>query len=491
MRKIIMLSVILLFIIIPGLFALDLFVLTVPEWVIYAFLGVMIALTVLLFIKQKKKAPRIACVVLSVLTAAAIYGGIYADPYFNSVNFHSDAAPSLPYDTPIPADKAKADLDYAIHYFTKLHPSILENEGRYEPVLRAAEEMKTAIGAAGSVTVNELTAIIERTFSRLGDAHTNAYTEYSDILYLKHYYKWRKDGFRISAVNGLTISDLLVKSRELFSFEAESWELHQFKNRLVELQGLDYLGFSVSDGITYTFTNDVGEEYSETYFPEDYVTYAEYIAFNGTDSTKNSRESSFVGFTIDEEKSLALLRLDECIYNDEYINCVRDMFTQVKQKGIKSVAVDLRDNGGGNSNVADEFIKYLDTDSFAITTYSQRLGPFMTPVSDGHIVNERYTDLTFTGNVYILTSSGSFSSAMLFSEYIKDNGLGKIIGEAPGNNPNGYGEIGEFRTPNAGIYLSISTKRFYRADRSCGDDYVMPDIACEADSALDTLYDLL
>ncbi|MBP5605103.1 MAG: hypothetical protein J6X60_06125, partial [Ruminiclostridium sp.] len=288
-----------------------------------------------------------------------------------------------------------------------------------------------------------------------------------------------------------TISDLLVKSRELFSFEAESWELQQFKNRLVELQGLDYLGFSVSDGITYTFTNDVGEEYSETYFPEDYVTYAEYIAFNGTDSTKNSRESSFVGFTLDEEKSLALLRLDECIYNDEYINCVRDMFTQVKQKGIKNVAVDLRDNGGGNSNVADEFIRYLDTDSYVITTYAQRLGPLMTPLGNERFVNERYTDLTFTGNVYVLTSSGSFSSAMLFPEHIKDNGLGKIIGEPPGNDPNGYGEIGEFRTPNAGIYLSISTKRFYRADRSCGDKYVMPDIACEADSALDTLRDLL
>ena len=167
------------------------------------------------------------------------------------------------------------------------------------------------------------------------------------------------------------------------------------------------------------------------------------------------------------------------------------MFTEVKNKGIKNVAVDLRGNSGGNSLVADEFIRYLDADSFRVTTETMRLGPFFTPLGPETVENERYTDLTFTGDVYLLTSAGSFSSAMLFPQYIKDNGLGKLIGEPPGNDPNGYGEITEFRTPNAGMWISVSTKRFNRVDRDCPDKYVMPDIPCDEAGALDVLYEAI
>ncbi|MFA9398889.1 MAG: hypothetical protein ACERKV_11590, partial [Clostridiaceae bacterium] len=38
--------------------------------------------------------------------------------------------------------------------------------------------------------------------------------------------------------------------------------------------------------------------------------------------------------------------------------------------------------------------------------------------------NNKYNDMLFEGNVYILTSTSTFSSAMNFAEYIKDNKLG-------------------------------------------------------------------
>lgn len=487
MKHIPLIAVILLALLTCGLFAADFYLFTVPVTVICILLGILALLTVLLFFVQKKKAPRIIAVLLTIATAAASCGGILLNPYFNGISFHQNESPTLPYDTLIPADKAADDLAYAVRYFRKVHPVMLD--GDPAPLLDKAAEAEKRIRSGGSITVNALTAEIEQIFAPLGDAHTSAFANYAEPLYLKQYYKWKKGDWAITAVNGIPMKELLTRSSELFSYEAESWEQHQLGGYLITVQGLDYLGFDVNDGITYTFENEAGETQTETYAAADYVTFDDYIAYNGEESTKASRDEPFVRFTIDKEHDLALLTLDECIFNEEYTNCLRDLFTQVRAQNIRNVAVDLRSNGGGNDRTAFEFIRYLNHDTVQYVSTSVRRGPIMrrdeaeqsSPVS-------RYTDLTFDGNVYVLTSAGSFSSAMLFALYIKDNRFGTIIGEPPGNDPNGYGDIVTFSTPNAGIRFSVSTKHFYRVDKSCTDQYVMPDIPCNADDALDMLY---
>ncbi len=489
MKKLYFIALIVLSLITVGMFPLDIFVVTVPEFVIYALIAAVIACTVLVFaVSGTKGVTKALSAVIAVIITVTALAGVWIDPYFNSLSFRtSDYEYTLPYDTVIPADKACADIDYAMKYLQKNHPALMN--GLTDDLRKRYESAISEIKSAGSVKVYELTRIAEGIFTLLGDAHTSVYANYSVPLYLKHYHRWDTEGYSICAINGVRISELLERSRELYSYEADSWLLHCMKNDLVRLQGLAYLGFNVEAGITFTFSDSDGDEKSETYYPGDFVSYHDYCVFNDLDIAQQA--PVFVRYTIDEERSLALLTLDRCIYNSVYINCLHDMFTEVKNKGIKNVAVDLRGNGGGNSLVADEFIKYLDVNSFGVTTETMRLGPFLTPMGIGTVVNERYTDLTFTGDVYLLTSAGSFSSAMLFPQYIKDNGLGKLIGEPPGNDPNGYGEITEFRTPNAGMWISVSTKRFNRIDRECPDKYVMPDIPCDENSALDVLYETI
>ena len=201
-----------------------------------------------------------------------------------------------------------------------------------------------------------------------------------------------------------------------------------------------------------------------------------------------SEPKPFVYYEIDADKNLAVLTLNSCRFNDEYIGCLKTMFTEIRQNGIDNVAVDLRNNGGGNSLVANEFIKYLDVESFKTATYKWRFGMFTLTSGDGIIQNERYEDLLFGGNVYILTSSDTFSSAMLFAQYIKDNRLGKIIGAAPGLPASHYGEIATFVLPNSKLQFSVSTKFMWRADKESADSHVSPDIPCKAEDALQTLY---
>lgn len=488
MNKLCFILLIILCALTAGLFPADLFLFTVPEWVIYLMLAAIAAVTVLIFVKGGAKLPvRIASVCLAAVTALASFGGIYLDPYFNNTYLRINGTePTLRFDTVLSADKACADLDYAMKYLQKNHPALMD--GLPADMRAAYEKAKSDISAAGSVTVNELARYTERIFAMLHDAHTSVFV--SDTpLYLKHYYKWKQGDWKLIALNGITIRELLDRTTDIYSFETESWHLEDLKSDLLCLQGLDYLGFDAANGVEYTFESPDGEQSSETYYTDDYVTYHEYCVFNDIDIA--AQDTTFVSYSVDEERSLAVLTLTACNFNSEYINCLKNMFTEVKEKGIRNVAVDLRDNGGGSDQTAVEFIRYLDTDGFRYASEYQRLGFLTTPRSADYITNERYTDLTFTGSLYVLTSAGSFSSAMLFPQYIKDNRLGTIIGESPGNDPNGYGDVTMFSAPNSGIWLSISTKKFFRADKECTDKYVMPDIPCDADSALETLYETI
>ena len=77
---------------------------------------------------------------------------------------------------------------------------------------------------------------------------------------------------------------------------------------------------------------------------------------------------------------------------------------------------------------------------------------------------------------------------MIFAQYVKDNNLGLIIGEAPGNTPSGYGEIATFLLPNSKLYIQISTRHFFRADKETREILVSPDIECAAEEAMEVVY---
>lgn len=45
----------------------------------------------------------------------------------------------------------------------------------------------------------------------------------------------------------------------------------------------------------------------------------------------NQTEESFVFYNIDEKNSIAVLTLNSCGYNEEYKNCLKEMFTEIKK----------------------------------------------------------------------------------------------------------------------------------------------------------------
>ena len=199
------------------------------------------------------------------------------------------------------------------------------------------------------------------------------------------------------------------------------------------------------------------------------------------------------GWKIDQPHGYGLFWLDECNDTKEYRQAVEQFFAAVRKEGIQRIAIDLRLNGGGNSMVINAFLKHLPYKDlragYRCTRFSAQfsqqrglgvriltyLGQTLFP---GHWmpVWKAPADQLFQGQVYVLTSWNTFSSATDFVALLSDNHIAQIAGEPTGGAPTQYGDILNFRLPNTGWYFNVSTTRFIRPDPTRPGESVYPDI---------------
>lgn len=483
-RRIFLILYCISFLIAAAVILIGLFAAPLPLWMagIAAFLPMLAVVGSLIFGK-------ISSVSFSLKTAGALLAaGItflctFCNPYWGSCSFYS-VPTTLSAETTLRPDQVEADLNALEETLSRIHPLFLD--GTPAEFETAMDEARRTLAMKNTVTVNDLRRAAQTAVSSLSDAHTTVYATTENDRYRVDYAEMKNTRYEITAVNGVPYEEFFRKNSRLVSYEAESWADYQFEGYLNSVSGLTYLGYS-ADGFSLTYSNGE-EEVTKSYTAEDFLSYDEYMALNGA---YYESSESFVSYEIDEEKSLAILTLEKCSFNDEYCQTLRELFTEVKERGIRNVAVDLRGNSGGSSLVANEFIRYLDVDRYRDDGMKWRLGGFLLDIPVEVTENDRISDLTFTGDTYILTSASSFSSAMLFALYFKDNSLGTIIGEVPGNAANSCGEVARFRLPNSGLLLQCSSKIFTRPNENSDDLFVEPDIPCSSEEAVERLYTIL
>lgn len=468
-----------------GIVPLNLFLLQLPEWISILLSCGLFAGDVIIWIKVKRRITgKIMITLFSLIAIVFSLFGSYCNPYWNSISFKSNADwYSKPYDYVLTYEQAKSDLDYAMKSLKKIHPKLYggipeEIQNRYDAAVLNLQNSK-------EITTNTVAQEVQGILSLLGDAHTGIGLNYPDQRYMKYIPSHNDAGDDLKGISGQTWEQLLEVYSDRISYEVKDYGMERISSRVTSIEGLAYLGISVENGIVYNYETESGDKIDQYAEESDFLPYDEYMKFNQIEDN-DTEESSFVYYEIDQENSVAVLTLYSCNYNSEYQNTVKDMFKEVKEKGIKNVAVDLRNNGGGNSLVANEFLRYIDVDSYKGWAWDWRLGCFIFHIPQTTVQNDKYEDLLFQGNLYLLTSDYTFSSAMNFAEYVKDNHLGTIIGEPPGNAPDSYGDLSCFKLPNSGILIQLSTKKWYRIDNKEG--LIEPDIPCDEWEALDYFY---
>lgn len=156
------------------------------------------------------------------------------------------------------------------------------------------------------------------------------------------------------------------------------------------------------------------------------------------------------------------------------------------QNGITKIIIDVRDNPGGNSEACEKLLNAMDMSSPSYGIY----------VRYSELVNKKYATVPLEGfeqqdpdkttakrneniELVILMNEKTFSSATMMATYVKDGGLGTVIGRPSSNAPSDYGDIAYYKLPNSGINLSISHKRFLRPDTEADQRILLPNIITE------------
>lgn len=417
--------------------------------------------------KKKLLIPFIAAAVVFAVAAVLIIRVITRSKGFTA---------TLPTDSVLTAEQALEDFDYIYRVISENHPCFLDKSGLDKEIDSVYESERRSLAENPEITVKTLWRSASEMCHALGDAHTivvpitDTYAE-----------DWSKiNGGEVVSIDGVPCADLLADFRSFFSYEpqVDFYADHMFGQVILRKSFLELLGIDTSDGADYEIIID-GETVTEHY---DFV--------EGADVKGIGNSAELCSYTIDKENSIGIFTLNECVLNNEYKTALKVFFDEVKDNNIRTVAVDLRENGGGNSLVINEFLRYIDVDEYTIFGGTDERQGGKLKIWSAEREKNKKTDNAFDGELYALTSNFTFSSGMNFAVAIADNNIGKIIGEIPGNLPGHYGDKLSFQCPNSGLIVSVSYKKFHRADSAKDGQPLMPDVIVEAEKAVEALYEI-
>lgn len=427
---------------------------------------------------KKKKIILISAIIMVIFVILAStlgwYFGVYANPYFGTVNNFETAKN---FNETLTEKQAKRDLDYVIKRLRERHPAWLEDDNDTAEKAEAIynEEYNKIKGQQTVLSVWQATS---RICSQIVDAHTNVHYSKTD-KFINDFTDIYTYGYPVS-INGIETDTLFDRSKSLFSYETENYlKKLVYSSYLYSESRLNLLGIDTSNGVDFVYEN--GNTMHYQFVP------SEEVKGGGGSSTVNK----WVYHTIDKEKNLAVFTLKSCIVNDEYRAAVQAFFNDVKANGISNIAVDLRGNGGGNSAVADIFISYLNIDGYKSWSGYHRKGGKLIPINAQNIKVSKKAD-AFSGKVYVMTDVSTFSAAMDFAMLIGDNDIGEIVGEASGNLPDCYIDALLYQLPESKLTFQVSWKRNFRIDSSKKrGEPLNPDYPCTPSQALNKIYELI
>jgi C-terminal processing protease CtpA/Prc len=211
------------------------------------------------------------------------------------------------------------------------------------------------------------------------------------------------------------------------------------------------------------------------------------------------------------DKNIGIIEFNQFVDLDRFKVFLDSTFQVLQQENIGNLIIDIRKNGGGNSALGDELLQYISPVPFSqygktIVKYSDILKQFhetynnwiisnpngITIYDSEELIELRENDLRYTGNVFLLISHYTFSSATDFSWAFKYFKIGTVIGEETGGLAVCFGDIITPKLPNSGLFYSISWKKFY--DYGATDENIhgtLPDYNVEAEKALEFTIDLI
>lgn len=228
---------------------------------------------------------------------------------------------------------------------------------------------------------------------------------------------------------------------------------------------------------------DVTQSSAEVTLEEDRKVSAQDVRFVNKDV--NSKYHYLHEISSEMIEDIFYIDMNTCDVNDtleKQIGALKDALV----KGTTKVIVDVRDNPGGDSMACTMLLEAMDMKEPDYGVY----------IRYSKLAHKKYKYLPKSGfiqhdpdrttarkneniNLVVLTNENTYSSATMLAVFVKDGGLGTVIGTPSSNAPSSYGDILYYTLPKSRIEVSISYKRFLRPDAEADPRIVMPDICAE------------
>jgi hypothetical protein len=352
---------------------------------------------------------------------------------------------------PMTPEKWRADVDYFARELPKRHKNAFHHATR-EQFAGAVEALR-----AKSATANDdaMFTGFQQLAAMIGDGHTRVnigpgmlHQFPIGVLSLEGQYRVVRGagpaadlvGGRLTKIDGTPVAEAAARIRTIIA-QAESEILIQSRvpQWLSIAEALHGLGVTKSRSeATYTVTMDDGLERSATVRRVEEGTKPEWrLAATKIPLYRQKTAQTFWFEWLPESQTVYVNFRG---YEDLKAKA-RELWAFVDAHPVKKIAIDLRQNGGGDYTVGRR-----------------------------HVVDELARRPSLRG--YVITGAGTFSAALKNAIDFRDVAKATLVGETIGEKPNSYSENDEMTLPNSRLSISYST-RYYRF--LPGDGLVAPD----------------
>lgn len=390
--------------------------------------------------------------------------------------------PALAADVLLTAEQVAEDRDAAITFVEDAHPyfALVDDQTAYA---QAKQQFENA--TAGGLSVGEFQTAVAEYLCFFADGHTRIRWEEWDYLALPMAYldgkTYRVEGGSVTErclekIGGVSMEEIYAAIDRIMPAENEMATKTNRENYLGGRSLLKLAGVDVQqDSITVTYTDGTEEE---SYF------------YNPTtsDGEISQAEAAQPANGWHMEGDIFVVDFVECVFDDNFEKIAEKLENAV-QNGCSKVIIDARGNGGGNSGTCtrlltalgmkapeyDMIIRY-SPEAKQQRGYLRSRGLYRSKGSSGVKTNDAV-------ELAVLCDRYTFSSATMLCVYVRDGGLGKLIGEPSSNMPNSYGDILYMVLPNSHIFATVSHKQFVRPDEKNTERMLMPDIRTESEDA--------
>lgn len=340
------------------------------------------------------------------------------------------------------------DLNTMVETLEKKHKDLYTKISK-EDFLAEKEKIAAEIP---NMTDSEFYYALRHLVSLVGDAHTNVFFQDSEYKHLStlpvaienfedDWYLMMVDvvnepylGSKVIAVNDVPIDELFEKTKAILSFENEALVKSNFSQTISFIEALSYLGVAkIDEPVAYKVEMQDGKEYTFELSPlsERGIMTAELEIFEGATYAQTWQEGIYRALSLDTDT--LFIQYNACEESPELSmsDFTNSIEKELNTNAYKTLILDLRYNGGGNSDI---------------------IKPMLNMLKDAKTKHEF--------SVYTLIGKSTMSSAIINAVQFKDELDATLVGSATGGNVNHFGELQFLELPNTKIAISYSTKYF-------------------------------